>query len=101
MTSPGKAKGNTYERELVKQFQAAGFEAKRAWGSNGQSLGHHEEVDVLVNYGTKQLKVQAKRRKKLPTFLGLTEHVDVAVFRQDNDESFVLMRLDDFLQRIK
>lgn len=101
MPSKGKVKGSAYERELVKQFQSYFHEAKRSWGSNGQSLGLHEEVDLLVkNNDGLELKIQAKRRKKLPNFLGLTEHVDAAIFREDNDESYIMLRLKDFIERI-
>lgn len=111
MTSPSKRKGNGYERELVKQFQDSGFTAKRAWGSNGQSLGEHEEVDLIVdlflgqydrnvppNPYTEAFKIQAKRRKELPKFLGLTDKVDASVFREDNGKSYIMMPLDLFIK---
>ena len=37
------------KREIVNIFKQYGFtEAKRAWGSNGQSLGLPEEVDCYI-----------------------------------------------------
>ena len=48
MASPSKAKGNRFEREIVNKMTSLGIKAKRAWGSNGASLGMHEEVDVLI-----------------------------------------------------
>mgnify|MGYP006888706075 CR=1 FL=1 len=36
---------NAFEREVVRLFESYDIECKRAWGSNGQSLGLHEEVD--------------------------------------------------------
>jgi Holliday junction resolvase len=40
MTHTSKRKGNAYERELVNQAIAAGLTSKRAYASNGLSLGH-------------------------------------------------------------
>ena len=48
MTHPSKVKGNNYERELVKEAQAKGLEAERAYASNGKALGECEEVDLIV-----------------------------------------------------
>ena len=48
MPSPSKAKGNRFEREIVNEAKRAGCTAVRAWGSNGQSLGLHEEVDLTI-----------------------------------------------------
>ena len=97
MSSPNKKKGTRFELELVKDAQGYGLEAKRAWGSDGRSMGEHEEVDLLVE----GFKVQAKRMKALPKYLGLTEHVDVAVFREDRGESFAMMRWADWLAYLK
>ena len=49
MTHRNKVKGNTYERELVNQAKDIGLEAKRAWASDGRSLGLHEEVDLVID----------------------------------------------------
>ena len=57
MPSKSKAKGNRFERQIVKDIEKAGKEAKRAWGSNGAALGMHEEVDVLIDT---DFKIQAK-----------------------------------------
>jgi hypothetical protein len=97
MTHPSKNKGNGYERELVNQAKKAGLKAKRAYASNGQSLGMHEEVDCLIA----GQRIQAKRRKKLlkgiQDMIGLLEHTDAVVFREDKCESFVLVRWSDWL----
>ena len=96
MPSPSKAKGNRFEREVVNKAKEAGLSAKRAWGSNGASLGMHEEVDLVI--GKKpEIKVQAKCRKKLAAFLQPSEHVDVVVCKQDRGETLVISRLDDWL----
>ena len=95
MPSPSKAKGNRFEREIVNKLTSLGITAKRAWGSNGASLGMHEEVDVLMG---DDFKIQAKCRKKLASFLVPTEHVDAVVCKQDRGETLIIMRFDDWLE---
>ena len=94
MPSPSKAKGNRFEREIVNKLTNLGIKAKRAWGSNGVSLGMHEEVDVLVG---SSFKIQAKCRKKIASFLIPTEHVDAVICKEDRGEMLIIMRLDDVL----
>jgi len=95
MPSPSKAKGNRFEREIVNLVKGKSQSAKRAWGSNGASLGMHEEVDVLIG---QDFKVQAKCRKKLASFLVPTEHVDAVVCKQDRGETLIIMRFNDWLE---
>ena len=95
MPSPSKAKGNRFEREIVNTVLSSGFnKCKRAWGSNGASLGMHEEVDVLIG---NSFKIQAKCRKKIASFLIPTEHVDAVICKEDHGEMLIIMRLDDVL----
>ncbi len=96
MPSPSKAKGNRFEREIVNEAKKAGFTAIRAWGSNGQSLGLHEEVDLTIGKEHK-IKIQAKCRKKLASFLLPSVHVDAVVCKQDRGETLIIMRFDDWL----
>ena len=97
MTHPSKRKGNSYERELVNQARESGLVAERAYASNGRSLGHGEEVDVLVA----GKRIQAKRRKSLAKFLCPTDEVDAVVFRQDGGESLVLITWWEYLDLCK
>ena len=63
-----KAKGTGYENELVKKLEESGFEkVKRAWGSDGRSMGEAPDVDILAD----GIKIQAKRRKSIPKWLNL------------------------------
>ena len=94
MTHPSKVKGNTFEREIVRLFESYGIECKRAWGSNGQSLGFHEEVDCLAEG---DLRIQAKRRKKIAEWLKPSEVVDAVVVREDRGESYIIIRLEEFV----
>ena len=98
MPHPSKVKGNTYEREIVAKFQEQGIKCKRAWGSNGQALGHHEEVDCLAHG---ELRIQAKRRKNIAKWLKPSVFVDAVVVREDRGQNFILLRLDDFLEDYK
>tara|TARA_R100000655_G_scaffold2758_5_gene10733 strand:+ start:126 stop:443 length:318 start_codon:yes stop_codon:yes gene_type:complete len=95
MAKKSKDKGNRFEREIVNTCKDAGLDAKRAWGSNGRSLGWHEEVDVLLG---KTFKIQAKCRKKLADFLLPTEHVDAVVCKQDRGETLIILRFDDWVK---
>lgn len=97
MTHPSKRKGNTYERELVNQAKESGLEAKRAYASDGRSLGMHEEVDLLVA----DKRVQAKRRKSIAKYLCPTDHVDAVAFREDQGETYVLITWWEYLDFLK
>lgn len=97
MTHPSKRKGNTYERELVKQAIASGLPAERAYASNGRALGHGEEVDLLV--GGK--RIQAKRRKSIASFMRPTEQVDAVTIRQDRGETLVVVTWWEYLDLVK
>lgn len=101
MSSPSKTKGNNYEREIVKLAKQADLESERAYASNGKSLGYSEDVDLIIKTITKVYKVQAKRRKTLPSYLQPSESVDFTVFRQDRGETLALIRLTDLLELIK
>ena len=97
MPSPSKAKGNRFEREVVNKAIEAGFTAQRAWGSNGQSLGLHEEVDLTIGEEPK-IKIQAKCRKKIASFLIPSEHVDAVVCKQDRGETLIILKFSDWLK---
>jgi Holliday junction resolvase len=90
-----KARGTTFERELVSQLTAAGFPAKRAYCSNGESLGEVAQVDILIL--SPSCRIQAKRRKSLPQYLDIDEGVDIVVFREDHKKAKVLLYWEDYL----
>ena len=96
MPSKSKAKGNRFEREIVKIAKDRGFESQRAWGSNGQALGMHEEVDLTLGKNPK-MKIQAKCRKSIASYLIPTEHVDAVVCKEDRGEPLIIMRFSDWL----
>ena len=95
MAHPSKVKGNTFEREVVRLFESFEVECKRAWGSNGQALGLHEEVDCLAEG---DLRIQAKRRKKIAKWLKPSVYVDAVVVREDRGKSYIIIRLEEFIE---
>ena len=97
MSSPSKTKGNTYEREIVELLQAFGYKAKRAWGSDGRSIGMPADVDVVADTGFSKLKIQCKRRKQVPKWLQLG-NADMVTFRADRQENYVILRFEDLLK---
>ena len=48
MTHPNKVKGNKFERDCVKTAELRGLIAKRAWASDGRSLGYSSERDIII-----------------------------------------------------
>ena len=57
----------------------------------------HEEVDLVIGK-TPEIKIQAKCRKKLASFLQPSEHVDAVVCKQDRGETLIILRFDDWLE---
>lgn len=97
MSSPSKRKGSDWERAIVQMFRDAGLPAERAFASNGRALGCHETVDC-IGAG---LKIQAKIRKSLASFLQVPEHCDAVCFRQDRGPGMILMTMDRFIALLR
>ena len=93
MSSPSKIKGNTFEREVVNQAKEFKLKAIRAYASNGMSLGEAEDVDVKIE----NLKGQCKRRKRIAKWVKPSDFIDAQIVRENNGESFVIMRYEDWL----
>ena len=96
MAHPSKVKGNKFERDIVNKAKEFGLESKRAYASNGESLGMHAEVDLLI----KDYKIQAKIRKSIASYLLPNEKVDAQIIRQDRGEAYIGLRLEDWLELI-
>tara|TARA_Y100001973_G_C5041956_1_gene253210 strand:+ start:360 stop:677 length:318 start_codon:yes stop_codon:yes gene_type:complete len=94
MSNKSKQKGNRFERLVVSITQDMGIPAKRAWGSNGAALGHHEEVDVLID---NNIKVQCKCRAKIAEWMIPNENVDIQVIKEDRGIPLAVMPYDDYL----
>ena len=86
MASKSKAKGNRFEKECVDIAESHGFNAKRAWGSDGRSLGESPEVDLIIDYlldqeTSRKMKVQCKVRKSIASYL---LHLTIVILRLSN-----------------
>ena len=108
-----KQKGNRIERECVNLAKEYGFESKRAWGSDGRSLGWHEEVDMIVipqkepqtAVGGGQVrniyKFQVKGRKAIADYLKPCDEVYGQILKEDRKEALVTIRYKDLLDLFK
>lgn len=100
MAHPNKIRGNALEREIVNQSKEEGLSAKRAYASDGRSLGYSEVVDCVVEDWT----IQAKRRKKIAQWLYPEYHgddVDAVVTRMDRKEALIIMPLEKWIKMMK
>lgn len=96
MAHPSKRKGNKFERELVNEAKANGIPAKRAYGSNGQSLGLSKDVDCLIG----GFAVQAKRRKRIADYIKPKDGATVQVVRADREQALAVIPYELFLELI-
>lgn len=98
MPHPSKRKANRHEREIVREAQAKGLDAERAYASDGQSLGEARTCDVLVGGSGSEvmdaLRIQAKRRKTIASYLEPPEGTDAVVVREDRGENLAVVPLD-------
>lgn len=95
-----KDKGNKFEREIVNAARALGLDAERAYGSNGRALGEVEGVDLTL--GT--LRVQAKRRARIASWLLPPDGCDAVAVRQDRGDTLVVLRFEvlcELLRRVR
>ena len=93
MPSKNKARGNRLERLVVNEAKDAGIYAVRAYASNGLSLGEAEDVDVKIG----KYKGQCKMRKKIASFMKPPESCDIALIKEDREDTLVVIRYQDFL----
>jgi uncharacterized protein YfaP (DUF2135 family) len=97
MPSKSKAKGNRFERLCVDIAKRHGLNSQRAWGSDGRSMGEHQEVDVKIE----EYKLQCKTRKRVAKWLKPSKEVDVQVVKEDGGEVFVIQPLEKWLEMVK
>jgi hypothetical protein len=101
MPSTNARRSKRHEREIVHAAEDAGLTAKRAWNSDGRSLGEHEECDVrLETPDGDTWTVQAKRRRNLANYL-TCENADVVVTRADREGNLCVVPLDLFLDLLR
>ena len=96
MASPSKAKGNRFERLVVNKASEAGLSSKRAYASNGMSLGLAEDVDCLVG----GYKVQCKTRARIAKWIKVPESCDVTAVKEDRGDTYIVIRYEDWLELI-
>ena len=97
MPSRSKQKGNRCERECGDIAKERGFKSKRAWGSDGRSLGETAEVDLLID----KYKAQCKVRKRVAKWLKPTEEVDIQIVKEDRGQIYVIQKYEDWLEMAK
>ena len=101
MSSRSKQKGNRFEREVTNIAKDFGVKSKRAYASNGLSLGHGEEVDVLLTSKDKDWRVQCKVRKNIANWIKPNpEQVDLQVVKEARGKIYAILPYDDFLELI-
>ena len=97
MPSKSKAKGNRFERLCVDIAKRHGLSSQRAWGSDGRSMGEHQEVDIKIE----EYKLQCKTRKRVAKWLKPSKEVDAQVVKEDGGEVFVIQPLETWLEMVK
>ena len=98
MPSPSKIKGNKFERDCVNAAKEYGIKAKRAWGSDGRSMGFEEDVDMLIDGN---IKAQCKIRKKLAKWVLPPESCNIAIVREDRGNTYITMEYDEYLSMLR
>ena len=104
MSHPSKIKGNKFERDVVKQAELFEIDGKRAWASDGRSLGLDAEVDVVI--GNKEyndeMHIQCKIRKRLPEYIfPKNDAIDCHLIREDRGKTYIVLRYDDYLSEMR
>ena len=99
-----KNKGSKFERDCCKQAELFEIPSKRAWGSDGRSMGLHQEVDIVI--GDKkyndEMHVQCKIRKRLPEYIfPKNDAIDSHLIREDRGKSYIVLRYDDYLSEMR
>jgi hypothetical protein len=90
MPNKSKQKGSTYEREIVDILKERGFDALRAWGSNGKAIGEAETTDIKASFGN----IQCKRRAKVPEWIVPPDDCKATFIRADRGINYAVVRLD-------
>ena len=105
MSHPSKVKGNKFERDCC-DYATDLYEipSKRAWGSDGRSMGLHQEVDIVL--GDKKYKdemhCQCKIRKRLPEYIfPKNDAIDCHLIREDRGKTYIVLRYDDYLAEMR
>ena len=104
MPNKSKQKGNRFERQIVQMCTAKDIPSKRAWGSDGRSLGLDAEVDIVVGdeKHKDEMHCQCKIRKRLPEYIfPKNDVIDCHLIREDRGETYIVLRYDDYLAEMR
>tara|TARA_R100001594_G_scaffold1545_1_gene6708 strand:+ start:182 stop:541 length:360 start_codon:yes stop_codon:yes gene_type:complete len=104
MSHPSKIKGNKFERDCCKLAEVFEIPSKRAWGSDGRSLGLDPEVDIVIGDSDNkdEMFCQCKIRKRLPEYIfPKNEAIDCQLIRQDRGETYIVLRYEDYLAEMR
>tara|TARA_R110002020_G_scaffold56770_2_gene156828 strand:+ start:3792 stop:4097 length:306 start_codon:yes stop_codon:yes gene_type:complete len=97
MPNKSKQKGNRFERECAGKCKKRNIECKRAYASNGESLGLKADVDLLIN---NNIAVQCKVRKKIPLWIKPPKSCSITLVKEDRGEIYTIIRYEDYLKLI-
>jgi len=100
MAHPNKIKGNRFEYMVRDMFIDKGIEAKRAYASDGRSLGLTEDVDVLAIHNDIQYPIQCKIRKRISNVVKPNDNVFAQVIREDRGEPLAVLKLEKLIELI-
>lgn len=100
----GKAprnKGIKFEREVVNLFKLWSLRAKRAWGSDGRSMGMSENVDVVAHVlddtDRHAQRYQLKHLKKLPALCNIPEGLSGMILKETGKKPVIVMPLHQYI----
>ena len=108
MANKSKAKGNRFEKECCSVAEEYGFAAKRAWGSDGRSIGESPEVDIVIEYSdvdglfdnSVELDIQCKVRKSIAEYIIPPDDCDFTLIKQDRGEIYACIKYEELLKLI-
>ena len=104
MSHPSKIKGNKFERDCCKLAEVFEIPSKRAWGSDGRSLGLDPEVDIVIGESDNkdEMFCQCNIRKRLPEYIfPKNDAIDSHVIRENRGEAYIVLRYDDYLAEMR
>ena len=97
MPSKSKMKGNKFDIDIVNFFENVGLLCRRAWGSDGRSMGLTEGVDGTLN---DEYKWQAKCKAQISPFYIPNEEVDFQIFKGNRTNTFATMSVQTLAEII-
>ena len=100
MAHKNKIKGNRFEYQVRDMFIDKGIDCRRAYASDGRSLGLTEDVDILAKHNDKEYPIQCKIRKRISKVIKPNDNVFAQVIREDRGEPLAVIKLDKLIDLI-